>query len=149
MNRVLNNSKTKYYFLFIILLISFYRSPYIFLNSRFGGEEGSKYFTYIWENGFFKGLFYLENLAGYFNLIANILVSISSLIKIEYSPFITVYGSFIFIILPIYLILFRESVFFNTNFKKYIGSLLVFIAPPLVPEVWVISISSQVYLCIS
>jgi hypothetical protein len=149
MKEILNDSKIKYYFLFIIILISFYRSPYIFLNGRFGGEEGSKYFAYVWENGFLEGLFYFENRAGYFNLIANVLVSTSSLIKIEFSPLITVYGSFIFILLPLYFILFRESVFFNTNLKKYIGSLLVFITPPLVPEVWVISISTQVYLCIS
>jgi hypothetical protein len=149
MKEILNDSKIKYYFLFIIIIISFYRSPYIFLNGRFGGEEGSKYFVYVWENGFLEGLFYFENRAGYFNLIANVLVSTSSLIKIEFSPLITVYGSFIFILLPLYFILFRESVFFNTNLKKYIGSLLVFITPPLVPEVWVISISTQVYLCIS
>jgi hypothetical protein len=149
MKEILNNIKIKYYFLFIIILISFYRSPYIFLNGRFGGEEGSKYFVYVWENGFFKGLFYLENVAGYFNLIANILVSTSSLIKIEFSPFITVYGSLILILLPLYLILFRESLFFNSNLKKYIGSLLVFITPPLVPEIWVVSVSLQVYLCIS
>ncbi len=149
MKKILDNSKTKYYFLFIIILISFFRSPYIFLNSRFQSEEGSKYFVYVWENGFFKGLFYIENAAGYFNLIANILVSISSLIKIEYSPFITVYGSFILILLPLYLILFRKSLFFDTDLKKYIGLLLVFITPPFVPEVWVVSISSQIYLCIS
>ena len=149
MKKILNDSRLKYYFLFIVVLISFYRSPYIFLNGRFGGEEGSRYFSYVWENGFFKGLFYFENAAGYFNLVANILVSISSLIKIEFSPLITVYGSFIFILLPIYFILFRKSVLFNTNLKKYLGSMLIFITPPLVPEVWVVSISSQVYLCIS
>ena len=149
MKKILNDSKTKYYLLFIIVLISFYRSPYIFLNSRFAAEEGFSFFEYVWENGFFKGLFFFDNFAGYFNLIANMLVSISSLIKIEYSPFITVYGSFIFIILPIYFILFRESELFNTDLKRYIGSLLIFIAPPLVPEVWVNSINSQVYLCIS
>jgi len=149
MKKILNDNKTKYYFLFIIILISFYRSPYIFLNSRFVAEEGSKYFVYAWENGFLKGLFYFENAAGYFNLIANILVSTSSLINIESSPFVTVYGSFIFILLPLYFILFRESEFFNTDLKKYIGSLLVFITPPFVPEVWVNSINSQVYLCIS
>ena len=149
MKKILNDSKTKYYLLFIIVLISFYRSPYIFLNSRFVAEEGSKYFVYALENGFLKGLFYFENTAGYFNLIANILVSTSSLINIEFSPFVTVYGSFFFILLPIYLILFRESEFFNTDLKKYIGSLLVFITPPLVPEVWVNSINLQVYLSIS
>ena len=70
MKKILNDSKTKYYLLFIIVLISFYRSPYIFLNSRFAAEEGFSFFEYVWENGFFKGLFFFDNFAGYFNLIA-------------------------------------------------------------------------------
>jgi hypothetical protein len=143
-----NRDSFKYLIFFLIILASFYRSPYIFLNSRFVAEEGFTFFEYIWEKGFFKGLFFFDSFAGYLNLIANILVSISSLMKIEYSPYITVYGSLIFILLPVYFILFRESELFNTDLKKYIGSLLVFITPPLVPEVWVNSINSQVYLCI-
>ena len=65
-------------------------------------EEGSKHFANAYEKGFWEGLFYLEMEAGYFNFIANFLTAISSLIAIEFSPIITVYGSLFFVLLPIY-----------------------------------------------
>ena len=72
-------------------------------------EEGNKHFANAWENGFWKGLFYVEMEAGYFNLIANFLTAISSLIAIEFSPIITVYGSLFFVLLPIYFVLFLRQ----------------------------------------
>ena len=60
-------------FIFLsIILFSFYRSPYIFLKGRFFAEE-AKHFAYAWKNGFLSGLVYVEDLAGYLNIIANIL----------------------------------------------------------------------------
>lgn len=135
--------------LIIISFFSYWRSPYIFKYGRFFAEEGNKHFAYAWENGFLKGLFFLEKEAGYLNFIANLLTATSSLINIELSPMITVYGSLIFILLPSYFLLFRESLFFDTNSKKIIGSFLLFITPPFVPEIWVNSINAQVYLCIN
>ena len=81
-------------------------------------EEGSKHFANVYENGFWEGLFYVEMEAGYFNFIANFLTAISSLIAIEFSPIITVYGSLFFVLLPIYFVLFRESKLFDNNKKK-------------------------------
>ena len=141
--------KLKISILIIISFFSYWRSPYIFKHGRFMAEEGSKHFANAWENGFWEGLFYVEMEAGYFNFIANLLTAISSLINIELSPMITVYGSLIFILLPSYFLLFRESLFFDTNSKKIIGSFLLFITPPFVPEIWVNSINTQIYLCIS
>ena len=129
--------------------MSFYRSPYLFLNGRFFAEDGSKHFAFAWENGFWKSLIYVEKEAGYINLIANILVSISSLIKIEFSPLITIYGALIFVLLPAYLILSRESLLFDNKLKKTIGSFLLFVAPPFVPEIWLNAVNTQVYLCIN
>ena len=135
--------------LFIISCFSYWRSPYIFKYGRFFAEEGNKHFVYAWENGFWKSLFFIQKEAGYLNFIANLLTATSSLINIELSPMITVYGSLIFILLPSYFLLFRESLFFDTNSKKIIGSFLLFITPPFVPEIWVNSINAQVYLCIN
>ena len=83
--------------LIIVSFFSYWRSPYIFKHGRFVAEEGSKHFANVWENGFWKGLFYVEMEAGYFNFIANFLTAISSLIAIEFSPIITVYGSLFFV----------------------------------------------------
>tara|TARA_B100000686_G_C16776680_1_gene968936 strand:- start:161 stop:1426 length:1266 start_codon:yes stop_codon:yes gene_type:complete len=149
MKKFLDYSKVKYLLPIIIIILSFYRSPYIFLNGRFVSEEGNQYFVYVWENGFWKSLLYLQTEAGYFNFIANLLVSLSSLMQIEFSPMVTVYGSLVFILLPSYLILFRNSLLFDTDSKKIIGSFLLFITTPFVPEIWVNSINAQVYLCIN
>ena len=136
-------------FIFVfVIIISYFRSPYIFKHGRFMAEEGSKHFANVWEHGFWAGLFYVEMEAGYFNFIANFLTAISSLIAIEFSPIITVYGSLFFVLLPIYFVLFRESKLFDNNKKKIIGSFLLFITPPFVPEIWVNSINTQIYLCI-
>ncbi len=133
--------------LLIIIFLSFYRSPYILFDGRFFAEEG-KYFAYAWKNGFFSGLFFIEDAAGYINLIANIFTSIASIIKIEYAPFVTAYGSLIIILILPYFILFRDSKIFSTTNKKIIGAILLFCSPPFVPEIWLNSINLQIYLCL-
>ena len=133
--------------LFSILVFAFWRSPYIFLNGRFIGEEATHHFIYALENTFLKNLFYYVDEAGYFNLLPNILLEISTKIPIEFAPLITVYGSFIFIILLPYLCLFRDSQFLDNENKKIIASLVLFLSPPFIPEIWINSLNSQIYLC--
>ena len=137
------------FFFALIILISFHRSPYIFLNSRFFAEEGYVHFQNAFQNSFFKNLFFIELEAGYINFIANILSSFAAKIPLIYAPYVTVYGSFFIILLPVYFILFRQSVLFDQNTKKILGSLIFFISTPLVPEIWLNSINLQVYLCLS
>ena len=111
--------KIKYICLFLILVISFWRSPFIFLNGRFLAEEASSHFIFALQNNFFENLIYYDERAGYYNLIPNLFTWISANIKIEYAPLATVYGSYIFIILLPYFCLFRDSELFNTEKKKY------------------------------
>ena len=133
-------------FLFLsIILFSFYRSPYIFFNGRFFAEE-AKHFAYSWKNGFLSGLFFVEESAGYFNLIANILSSLASIIQLEYAPFVTVYGSFFIILILPYLVFFRNSTLFANNYNKITGGVILFCSPPFVPEIWLNAINLQVYL---
>jgi len=135
-------------FLFLsIILFSFYRSPYIFFNGRFFAEE-AKHFAYSWKNGFLSGLFFVEESAGYFNLIANILSSLASIIQLEYAPFVTVYGSFFIILILPYLVFFRNSTLFANNYNKITGGVILFCSPPFVPEIWLNAINLQVYLCL-
>ena len=128
----------------IIIFLSFYRSPYIFTNGRFCGR--GLHFANAWKNGFFSGLIFIEASAGYFNLIANIFASIATLIKLEYAPFVNIYGSFIIILFTI-LVLFREFILFSTDHKNY-WTIILFCSPPFVPEIWLNSINLQVYLCL-
>ena len=131
----------------IIIFFSFYRSPYIFINGRFFAEEGL-HFAYVWKNGFFNGLFFVEEIAGYLNLIANIFASLASLVEIENAPFVNIYGSFLVVLTLPYLILFRDSEIFTNNNKKIIGAILLFCSPPFVPEIWLNTVNLQVYLCL-
>jgi len=148
MKKLLKN-KFEILVLFFIAFFSYWRSPYIFKYGRFMAEEGNKHFAYSYENGFLEGLFYVENAAGYYNFIANFLAGISTFISIEFSPLVTSYGSLFFILLLVYFILFRESELFDTKVKKIIGSFLLFVTPPFVPEIWANSINLQIYLCLS
>ena len=55
-------------FIFVfVIIISYFRSPYIFKHGRFMAEEGNKHFANAWDYGFWEGLFYVELEAGYFN----------------------------------------------------------------------------------
>ena len=130
-----------------ILVVSFWRSPYIFLNGRFIGEEANLHLIYALENTFFKNLLYYDPFAGYYNITPNLMLWLATKVPLELAPLITVYGSFIFIILLPYLCLFRESKFFDKENKKIIGSLILFLSPPLVPELWLNSLNTQIYLC--
>lgn len=144
-----NNLKNfKYIFLLSLIFLSFYRSPFIFLNGRFLAEEATQHFISALQNNFFQNLIFYDELAGYFNLIPNLFTWISVNLEIQYAPLATVYGSFIFIILLPYLCMFRESIFLNSEIKKVLASSILFFSPPFVPEVWLNTINSQVYLCL-
>ena len=145
MNLLVSN-KSKIIFFLIIILISFYRSPYIFLEGRFFGEEGELWFKSAYENNFFKHFSYFAEIAGYYNLIVNLLTELSTYVPLIYAPLVTVYGSFIIILIPILLILFKDSYLFKNDKQKFVGCLIFFITYPHVPEIWLNSVNSQIYL---
>ena len=118
--------KFNYFVFFLIILLSFYRSPYLFINGRFFAEEGSEHFANAYQNGFFINLFFTEAKVGYINFIANILTSFATLVPLKFSPLVTVYGSFVILLLPAYLILYRSSDLFYENYKKIIASFIFF-----------------------
>ena len=143
---LLASNKSKIIFFLIIILISFYRSPYIFLEGRFFGEEGELWFKSAYENNFFKHFSYFAEIAGYYNLIVNLLTELSTYVPLIYAPLVTVYGSFIIILIPIILILFKDSYLFKNDKQKFVGCLIFFITYPHIPEIWLNSVNSQIYL---
>ena len=143
------NYKIEYIFLLIIIAISFFRSPFIFLNGRFVGEEASHHFLFALNNSFLVNIFYFIPLAGYYNIVPNILTEISTYIPLEYAPLSTVYGSFIIFINLIVVALFNESYFLQKKNHKIIVSLILLLSPPFVPEIWLNSLNSQIYLCLT
>ena len=110
------------------------------------GEEGSHYFKNAYENGFLNQLLYFDPRAGYYNLIANLLTELSTYVPLIYSPLVTTYGSLLIILIPLFLILFKDSYLFKNDKEKFIGCLIFFITGPHIPEIWANSVNSQIYL---
>ena len=142
----LENKNVKIIFLLLLLLISFSRSPFLFLEGRFIGEEAVHFFKYSYFNEWYKTLFYIEGISGYYYLTANINAIFANLLPISKAPLATVYGSLIILFL-IFLIIFNTSSFlFKNIIDKYLGCSIVLFSPPFVAEVWLNSINTQVYL---
>lgn len=141
-------NSAKHAFLFFVILISFYRSPYIFLNGRFIAEEADQHYLFALNNSFLTNLFYYVEFAGYYNLIPNITTWFATLVSIENAPYVTVYSSFLIILLLPYLVLFRESLLFKSEKQRIVASFILFLTPPFVVEIWLNTLNSQIYLCI-
>ena len=62
----------------LIILISFYRSPFIFTEGRFIGEEATHYFLFALKNNFVENFLYYDAFSGYYNLTANFLAKIAT-----------------------------------------------------------------------
>ena len=135
------------FFLFLIILI-FYKSPYIFLYGRFMAEEGSIFFSKAYSGNFVTSIFYIDFNSGYYNLWANTSAVIASWFKLEVSPLVTVYLSLIPKLFIFYFILYGNSFLFNNLKNKYIGCLIFLVSPAIVPEVWANTINSQLFFCL-
>ena len=142
----LENKNVKIIFLLLLLLISFSRSPFLFLEGRFIGEEAVHFFKYSYFNEWYKTLFYIEGISGYYYLTANINAIFANLLPISKAPLATVYGSLIILFLIFLITLNTSSFLFKNIIDKYLGCLIVLLSPPFVAEIWLNSINTQVYL---
>ena len=129
----------------IIILLAFFKSPFIFLNGRFVAEEGSQWFYNSYMNGPLSGFFQILPENGYFNLWPNIASIFATFVPLEISPYVTVYFAFLVKIYLFSFIIFQNYIFLKTNFEKFIVALIVLVSPPMVAEVWLNTLTSQVY----
>lgn len=141
-----NNANIKIIFLFFLLLVSFSRSPFLFLEGRFLAEEATTFFKYSYFNEWYKTLFFIDNIAGYNYVAANINAIIADLVPLEKAPLATIYGSLGILFFIFYFILNTNSYLFINIFDKYLACLVLLLSPPFVAEVWLNSINTQVYL---
>ena len=135
--------KLKLFSFLALLIIIFYRSPYILINSRFVSEEGYVFFRNSFLEGPIYGLFQIFWNTGYFNLWANIGSVLALIPPIEYAPFATVYLSLFLKLFIIYYILNSSSSLLINIYYKVITSFLVILSPPIVPEIWLNTLNSQ------
>ena len=142
------NKNLKIILLFVILLLIFCRSPYILLNGRFLAEEGSFWFRNSYLYGPISGITQIFWGSGYFNLWANIASVFASFVPLNYAPLVTVYFAFLVKLYLFVFIVFSKSEFIITNLDKTLISLIVLLSPCMVAEVWLNTLTSQVYFTI-
>ncbi len=144
---ILSSNKKFIFFIFLIAL-SFYKSPYIFTHGRFIAEEGSFWFRNTYLFGYFFGLTQLFVGSGYFNLWPNIASVFANLVPIEVAPIVTVYFAFSVQVLLFLYILFQKSFFLESDIQKYLAALIVLFSTTMVAEIWLNTLTSQVYFTI-
>ena len=132
----------------LILGIIFYRSPYILLNGRFVAEEGSYWFRNSYLFGPIAGLTQINWASSYFHLWPNIASVFATFVPVEYSPLVTVYFALLVKLYLFLFIIFSESHFIKSNIDRLFLSLIVLLSPPMVAEVWLNTLVSQVYFTI-
>ncbi len=135
-------------FFIILLILFFYRSPFIFSNGRFMAEEGSLYFANAYKFSFFYSLIFVDFTSGYMNLWANLSGIISNFFKLNFAPLISNYLALIPKALIIFLILYNRLLLINRFENKILLCLIIFLTPLNVPEIWLNSINSQIFFCI-
>jgi hypothetical protein len=138
----------KLFFILFLILLIFYRSPYIFLNGRFIAEEGSWWFSNVFENGPLSGLLYVYWGSSYFNFWANISSVLAYFFPLEVAPLITVYMALIVKFYMFLYIFYSQSKFLKNNFDKSIISLILLLAPMMTSTIWLNTLVSQVYFSI-
>lgn len=144
--KYLDNKKFKIIFILILILISIYRSPFLFLEGRFIAEEATVFFKYGFFNEWYKTLFFIDNIAGYYYLTANINAIFANLLPLDKAPLATTYGSLIILFSIFLIILNTNSFLLKTSLDKYLACLVILLSPPFVTEVWLNSVNIQVYL---
>jgi hypothetical protein len=136
-------------FLIILFFISYLRSPDIFSNGRFWGEDGVVYFQHAIKNSFFDNFFKIYTpTSGYYNLFPRIVALISSKFNLEYAPLVNNYLCYLIIIYIFFIILFNASFLYKKTIEKFIYCILILVCPTLIPEVWLNSVNAQIYLSI-
>ena len=86
--------------------------------------------------------------SAYFNLWANISSVFASFVTLNYSPLVTVYFAFTVQLYLFIFIIFSKSNFIVSDIDKLLISAIVLFSPCMVAEVWLNTLTSQVYLTI-
>lgn len=121
------------------------RAPQLIRYPRFWAEEGSRYFHYALEHGFWSILFWVEPQAGYLDITRHFGAGLASLVPLVYAPYITTFISFSIQLLACLIIIYGNSPFFDNYIKKSLGCLIVLFAPSVIDEVWLNTINSMTW----
>ncbi|MCP4664157.1 MAG: hypothetical protein GY856_52910 [bacterium] len=125
------------------------KAPGLVLDPRFWAEEGTVYFAYARHHTVLQSLFLVPtstNPAGYLLLAANLPATVAArLVPLELAPWVTTLSALLIQALPFAVVLFGESHLWRTPLRRLLVCLILLFAPPLVGEVWLNSINSQLF----
>lgn len=143
---IFNRKYFSYIVLLSILIISFYRSPHIFLEGRFWGEDGQLFFQnalgYNLSDHFFK----LHNPSGgYYELFPRIMALIATKFPLEFAPLVNVYMSYLIIFYIFVLTIFCKSFLLQNKNQKFLLCYLILFCSSFTPAIWANVTNSQIY----
>ncbi|MEM7139701.1 MAG: hypothetical protein AAF548_01635 [Actinomycetota bacterium] len=133
----------------LFAVLAFLRSPHVLLEGRFWAEEGSVHFAHAVNEGGFAGLTFIDQRAGYLNLIPNLGTWLASLLPLSVAPLVTGWLSFTVLLLLLWVTIVWPSELLPTKAARLVAAGLLLFGPLAHPEVWLNTINSQTYLGIA
>lgn len=122
--------------------IVIFRNTIFFIHPRFFAEEGVVYFSYAFSHSLFETIF--NPRLGYYSLLNNLSAAVSASIPLHLAPVATTMAAFIVQCIPLVIVVWGNSPFWNTSYKKII-ILAAIIFAPFSAELWLNTINSQFY----
>jgi hypothetical protein len=122
------------------------RAPWILFVGRIWSEEGTIFLQYAWTHSFLDAL--TAPHAGYYNLVANLAGIVAAHVPLETAPCFTALLSLLVQTIPAAALLFASIPGLETLGRKGIA-LLLMLAVPANPEVYLISINEHFVLCVA
>ncbi|MEO5358584.1 MAG: hypothetical protein H7844_14985 [Nitrospirae bacterium YQR-1] len=132
---------------FILLVLAFVivlRAPVLLTNPSFFSEEGLAYFKYAYENSFIKSLFVVQPDRGYFEIFTNVAMAMASVVPLKYAPHVSATMAFCAQLIPLAVVLWGRSFFFD-NYIKKIVTLLIIIFIISTGQIWITARHSQFF----
>ncbi|NLV73111.1 MAG: hypothetical protein GXY52_00275 [Chloroflexi bacterium] len=130
----------------LIAALSYWRAPNLFHDPRIWAEEGAVYLSTAYYSGFWRALVVPHQ--GYYALVPNVATLLALGAGIPRAAMITTLVAFIVQLLPIALIAFSRSQWWQRPAVRLIGVLIVLLAASS-GEVWLNTINSQFYLAVA
>ncbi|MEM9594797.1 MAG: hypothetical protein AAGD06_11055 [Acidobacteriota bacterium] len=129
------------------------RAPVLLWDPRLWAEEATVYLAYARDHGVWRSLFLVPTTsgpAGYLNLAANLpAVLATRLVPLWAAPWITTAAAFAVQLTPLWILLGGRSRLGVARDQRVVACLVMVLAPPLVSEVWLNTINSQVFLAVA
>jgi hypothetical protein len=108
------------------------REPLLLVHARFWAEEGVIFYSSAFLHDFWGNISTV--FVGYYTLFNILIVEFAVLFPLEFGPLVTTLAGLIITLIPVYIIAFTQSVFWDNFIKRlFIILLMITFAPP---DVW-------------